>query len=185
MRNQQEHKINESLVHKYLEGDQQALKVLIKRFHPRISNKIYYYTKNNDCVNDLAQECWLVIINGLRGVKFQVGFDAWALSIARNKAVDWVREQQRQRKKEAALKNEYATAFAVSDVEEMNNRYEQIQRLKKALSLLPGTQRMVLSLFYLENYSLKEISHILDISEGTVKSRLFNAREHLKETLQL
>ena len=73
----------------------------------------------------------------------------------------------------------------MNDAEEMNKRNEQIQRLKKAISLLPSTQRMVLSLFYLENYSLKEISGILDISEGTVKSRLFNAREHLKETLKL
>lgn len=185
MSSRREHKINESLVRRYLEGDQQALKVLVKRFHPRISNKIYYYTKNRDCVGDLAQESWLVIINGLGGVKFQVGFDAWALTIARNKAVDWVREQQRKRRKETNLQWELPDTLEDTDEEEADLRSEQVKKLKKAISLLPGTQRMVLSLFYLENYSLKEISHILDISEGTVKSRLFNAREHLKETLQL
>ncbi len=56
--------------------------------------------------------------------------------------------------------------------------------LQKAVLTLPTNQQLVLRLFYLEGYSLKEMSQILEISMGTVKSRLFYGREKLKTILK-
>lgn len=175
-----DHIINEALVRRYQSGDKEALKELIRRFNPHLQSKIYYQTKNRDSINDIAQECWYAIIHNLEDVKFQVGFEAWALNIARNKAVDWIRIQQKERKRQAGSENEIQHSI---EEEENEIRNMQINELKRGMALISQAQRIVLELFYLENLSLKEISAILGISTGTIKSRLFNAREQLKKII--
>ncbi len=59
-----------------------------------------------------------------------------------------------------------------------------LQKLQLMIRVLPKDQQVVLRLFYTEEYSLKEISEILEISVGAVKSRLFHARERLKISLK-
>lgn len=174
-----DHIINEALARRYQSGDKEALKELIRRFNPRLQSKIYYQTKNRDSINDIAQECWYAIIHNLEDVKFQVGFEAWALNIARNKAVDWIRIQQKERKTQTGSDTE------LQNIQEEENeiRNMQINELKRGMALISQAQRIVLELFYLENLSLKEISAVLGISIGTVKSRLFNAREQLKKII--
>jgi RNA polymerase sigma-70 factor (ECF subfamily) len=69
-------------------------------------------------------------------------------------------------------------------MEEGNSRDSRINELRKSMNLLSDAQRIVLELFYVENLSIKEISSVLGISAGTVKSRLFSAREYLKKTIK-
>jgi len=57
---------------------------------------------------------------------------------------------------------------------------EKLDEIRVGIQQLPMSQRIVLSMFYMENLSLAEISSVLDVSKGTVKSRLFYAREKLK-----
>ncbi len=183
MRSEPEYRINEELVRRYCDGDREALKMLIKRFHPRLTAKVFYYTKDRDSLEDLVQESWLSIIPKLGDVQFQIGFEPWALSIARNKAIDWIRRRQSERRRDYGFQLEATVASEGEEVQE-GSRNDQIRKLRESIALLPNTQRIILSLFYLEGHSIKEISGILAVSAGTVKSRLFNAREQLKEIIQ-
>lgn len=182
MKSDQLYSINDQLVRKYREGDHEALTMLIKRFHATLSGKIYYYTKDHDPVKDIAQECWIDIIKGLDNGSIRIGFDPWALAIARNKAIDWVRNQRRRRKHNKELQIEMHHEKTYENSEE-TSRHLKVQELRKTIAQLPNSQRLILSLFYLENHSVKEMSKILNISQGTVKSRLYNAREHLKKQI--
>lgn len=180
MKRNSDHIINEELARRYQSGDREALKELIRRFNPLLNSKIYYHTKNRDSIKDISQECWYAIINNLDEVKFQIGFEAWALNIARNKAVDWIRNQQKERGRQLEVK---AEKEAANNDNEEDNRELQIQEMKACLNLLPESQRIILGLFYRDNLSLSEVSEVLGISKGTVKSRLFTAREHLKKLI--
>ena len=60
---------------------------------------------------------------------------------------------------------------------------ENLKRIRVEIEQLPESQKIVLKLFYLENLSISEVSGVLGISEGTVKSRLFTARESLKKNV--
>lgn len=170
--------MNESLAREYQSGDKEALKELIRRFNPQLRSKIYYHTRSRDSVHDISQDCWYAIITKLEEVKFQIGFEAWALNIARNKAIDWIRHQQKERKRKSDSEQENSSSI---QIEESNPR---INELRKNMNLLSDAQRIVLELFYVDNLSIKEISSVLGISSGTVKSRLFNAREYLKKTIK-
>lgn len=178
MNNRSNHILNESLARKYQSGDKEALKELIRRFNPQLRSKIYYHTRSRDSVHDISQDCWYAIITKLEEVKFQIGFEAWALNIARNKAIDWIRHQQKERNRKSDSEQENSSSI---QIEESNPR---INELRKSMNLLSDAQRIVLELFYVDNLSIKEISSVLGISSGTVKSRLFNAREYLKKTIK-
>jgi len=178
MNNRSNHILNESLARKYQSGDKEALKELIRRFNPQLRSKIYYHTRSRDSVHDISQDCWYAIITKLEEVKFQIGFEAWALNIARNKAIDWIRHQQKERNRKSDSEQENSSSI---QIEESNPR---INELRKNMNLLSDAQRIVLELFYVDNLSIKEISSVLGISSGTVKSRLFNAREYLKKTIK-
>ncbi len=180
MRPNSEHIINDYLVVRYQEGDKESLRKLIRKFNSSLERQIYAQTRDKASLDDLVQESWYSIISGLSTLKISISFDIWALSIARRKAIDWIRKQQLVRRKTQEIYlNDHVQQD--SDGDEYDIIQERKAKLKIAIEGLPQTQKIVLSMFYLENYSVNEISEVLEISSGTVKSRLFNARESLKE----
>jgi len=176
-----EHISNEALIDQFIKGDKSALQLLIKRFHPKLVRTISYYTSTNTPVEDIAQECWYAIIKKLEDLELKISFEAWALTIARCKSVDWIRNQQLSRKQALALENEADTNPETHSETEPD---VLLARVQNGIQQLPPTQRIVIKMFYLENFSLREISKVLEVPEGTVKSRLFNAREMLKEIIK-
>ncbi len=179
MHKQTDHIINEELARRCQTGDKSALKELIKRFNSALEAKVFAHTRDRESLNDIVQDCWFAIINNMHEVKFQIGFEAWALNIARNKAVDWIRNRQQQRRKQVnVLNEEMVSADDTNDIRET-----QIKKLRVNMNLLPEPQKIILELFYKDNFSLSEVSKLLGIPKGTVKSRLFTAREHLKKLI--
>jgi len=172
--------LDELLVLQYRTGKQNALALLAKRWNQKIIRQAYWHTQNFEASKDIAQESWLVIVKGLNGLREPQRFGMWALSITSKKAIDWIRMNQRERKHENT-KKEAQEEFSSSYKDE--HKEEKINAVQLAMKDLPDEQRIVLSLFYLEEYSLKEISKIMNIPIGTVKSRLFNSREKLKNLL--
>lgn len=167
------------LVLQYQSGNKKALALLVKRWHKGFCNKAYWVTKDADVSKDIAQESWKVIMAKLHNLKDANSFGSWGLTIVYRKSVDWIRTN----KKETKNLHDYHNEQSVSVEEEVDN--ENIKKkLLKAIKLLSQQQQIVINLFYVEEYSLQEISEILNISIGTVKSRLFHAREKLKQTLK-
>jgi len=167
--------IDAKLIMAYKEGDQEALTALVKRWHLEFCTKAYWIVKNQDVSKDIAQDTWQTIITKLDSLEDPYKFRGWALRIVCNKAFDMLRSQQRKWVEVAKISVEQ------DDAHETPNEQSHLKTvLAKAILNLPYEQKSVVQLFYLEAYSLKEIGNILQISEGTVKSRLFYAREKLK-----
>lgn len=172
-------KTDAELVEQYQSGDVKALKELVKRWHKTFCNKAYWLTKNADASKDIAQDTWKTIINKLKDLKNPNSFGSWALRIIYSKSFDWLRAQKRISDKQQDYKH------LVDNIEEEIEERELLkQKLKFAIGKLSEQQQMVIKLFYTEEYSLKEISETLNISVGTTKSRLFHAREKLKQKLK-
>ena len=174
------HNTEDVLVQHYRRGNRDALAALIRNFHPKLLRMIAYQLGDSRPVEDIAQDCWYAIIKQLPDLELRIGFSAWAASIARRKAIDWIRAQQRARSRsgETDLND-------VPDIESTGteNTADRIESIRIGIRQLPPTGRIILELFYLEHMSLRKISEALNIPEGTVKSRLFYAREKLKEII--
>lgn len=174
------HISSETLVNLYRQGNSEALKMLIKRHHSEIISTVSYYTNSRMSADDLAQECWIDIIRKLPELELKISFKAWVHAIAKRRSVDWIREQQRMRKRNRVLQSETAKT---GELDEVPEPADEIDKIRAGLLKLPASKRIVLRMFYLENLSLREISKVLEIPEGTIKSRLFHARENLKEMI--
>ncbi len=153
-------------------GDTRAINLLVKRWHPKLLRQAYQWTGDKEAANDVVQESWQGIIKGLKKLKDPAVFPAWAYQIVSRRAADWIRKLQKDRKINEIGKN---------DSLECEETEDHLKILREALRKLPNEQRVILDLFYLEGQSVKGISKILALPVGTIKSRLFYAREHLKK----
>ena len=178
----EKHKIEDQwLVLKYQSGDVKALDILVRKWHKKLIYHSYGMVKDLAVAEDIVQDSWAAIIHKIKSLKDPQRFQFWANSIVHNKSVDWIRKQQKKRKEEQILKEENDHGH---DDFEGSEKENVIQRMIEGLSTLPDGQKSILTLFYLREQSVREISLILGIPVGTVKSRLFTAREHLKNIIK-
>jgi len=168
------------LVEQYQSGHEKALTLLVKRWHIKFCKQAYWYTNDFDVAKDIAQESWNVVINKLDTLKETNKFGSWGLSVVNRRSIDWIRKTKKTKEK---LENYIMDMQSGSDNEKVSEN-ENASIVLNALHELPVNQQIVLKLFYLESYSIIEISKILKVPKGTIKSRLFYAREKLKTIIK-
>ena len=177
MKIEQQHILDELLVMRTQNGDMKAFSLLVKRWQPVLLRQAYRLTRDDEAALDVAQETWRAIAKGIYRLESPTAFKTWSFRIVSNKSVNWIKEQQKQR----ALKLE---SDELVTQEEQSEELENVELIKRALNELPVKSKTILSMFYVDNHSVKEISQILSLSDGTVKSRLFYARKMLKEEFE-
>ena len=175
MKKSPENILTELLVISSQRGDEKAINLLVKKWHPKLVRQAYRLTGNKEMAHDVVQESWQGIIKGLTKLRDPVTFPAWAYQIVSRRSADWIRKIQRERK------NSDVNQSIIDLTDEEEDPEDKLKVLRRALRELPNEQRVILDLFYLEQQSVKNISGILMLPTGTVKSRLFYAREHLKK----
>jgi RNA polymerase sigma-70 factor (ECF subfamily) len=136
-------------------------------------------TREHEAALDIVQEAWVAIVRGIRRLDDPACFAPWVYRIVTNKCADWTRQRQRQRTCFTSLAVEPATKEA--SAEDMQDEAAVIRR---AIGQLPREQQAILSLFYVEELSLRSIAEALSLPIGTVKSRLHYARNNLKEVIE-
>ncbi|MGB5318540.1 RNA polymerase sigma factor [Eudoraea sp.] len=154
-------------------GKRKALSLLVGRYQQRMFAKAYWYTKNKGVAEDIVQDSWKVVLSKSHQLKDPNKFGNWVFQIVARKAIDYLNKNKNERDQLEIWKN-------TPKPDGSNSLEPRLAKLTNAISKLPHDQQMVLRLFYLEAYSLKEIALMLKVSTGTVKSRLFHAREKLK-----
>ncbi|MEQ8302441.1 MAG: sigma-70 family RNA polymerase sigma factor [Cyclobacteriaceae bacterium] len=172
--------LNEMLVIQCQEGKKKAFGMLVNQWNSSVVKQAYWYCKDGSAAKDIAQETWASVVKGLGRLHDPTKFAVWLNRIIYHKSADWIRRQQKARGiNQRDVENElYPRQSDQGD----NNKIEVMLSLIKTL---PDDQRNILTLFYLKEYNVNEIAEILSIPKGTVKSRLFTAREHLKQELKL
>ena len=167
------------LVLQYRAGDNRALDLLIRRYHKKLCRHAYRYTKDKDSARDVVQESWKRAIHGISKLREPNTFGSWIMTIVTRKSLDYLAKKGKERQ---GLKD-----FQYMEERHVEKEYsydpEIISSLRDAIKSLRSDHQIVLKLFYTESYSLLEISEITGVSIGTVKSRLFHAREKLKTIL--
>jgi len=167
------------LVERYISGDKSTLAILVKRWHKIFCEKAFWVLHDKDLSKDVAQECWIIIANKLHTLKNADSFKSWTLRIIYTKAID----AHKQRTKELQELHKVNNNTYTDSIDE-DGKADLKKKLLKAIQDLPKEKQDIIRLFYVEEYSLKEISSFLQIPIGTVKSRLFKAREKLKSIIK-
>lgn len=161
--------IDQLLVMDAQDGDARAMEELVARWQKRLWQHAFRLTGDTQGAWDTTQQTWLGIIKGLRKLHDPANFKAWAYRITANKAIDWIK------------KNKTANQVSIENVSCQQKKEKSQIGLKQLLEKLEFKEKLILTLYYFENLNIAEISVAMKIPKGTVKSRLYNARNKLKE----
>lgn len=138
--------------------------------------------RNRDDAEDVAQEAFLRAYQSFSRLRDRDRFRAWLVRITWRLALDRIRAARRREAREAAVMVQEMNS-PERTVEDVRAAREFEQRLARALDELPEKLRVVVLLGAIEGLDTREVGRLLDLPDGTVKSRLFHARKKLAEML--
>jgi RNA polymerase sigma-70 factor (ECF subfamily) len=170
-------KEDELLVVRCQLGERAAFDELTLRWHPPLWKYVRRVVGNDDAAKDLVQDVWLRALRGIGRLRDGARLRPWLFGIARRVMMDRLRHQYASRIDDSFDVTELADDADSDDLE------QEIAAMEDQLARLPVTEREVLTLFYLRELSLAEVSDVLDVPIGTIKSRLFRARQLLRRGL--
>jgi RNA polymerase sigma factor (sigma-70 family) len=175
------------LVESARSGDLAAYDDLVKRYQERIYATIYHMTANHEDANDLAQEAFIKGFQALKSFKGGSSFYTWVYRIAVNKTINFLK--QRKNRTQMSLddidfnaEHDPDLVALISDKTPRReaNLAELQEKLNEGIQKLSEPHRLVVTLHDVQGMSHEEIAKIMDCNIGTVRSRLFYARQQLQ-----
>lgn len=160
-------------------GDRKSLDALVKYRSPKLFSHACALMGNKDEASDILQEAWLEITRSLPNLKEPRAFSTWAYRIVSRRCAKAIGRNIKHRNiaKESAVQ-------PVDTPHDIDANIGDAQAIRAAIEKLPAEQASTIRLFYLEEFSVREVAAALDIPVGTVKTRLMHARKTLKTTLE-
>ena len=165
------------LVHQVQRGDRKAFAMLVERYEKPIFNLAYRMVRDADDAADVTQNAFVKAFRKIDTFNPDFKFFNWLYRIAVNEAINFLDRQKRARD----FAYDPPTNPPLPD--EDCHRHETNDLFTRALTAMTLDQRLVIILKHLISLSYRDIATILEIPEKTVKSRLFSARQVLREQL--
>jgi len=170
-------------IERTLSGDMKAFSVLVDRYKHMVFTLAVRMVKNREEAEEIAQDTFLKVYNGLAGFKGGSKFSTWVYKITYFRSLDYIKKKGR------SLETTLIEAYHEYDHLESDGFVAQLERneqhhlIRDALKLLPGNDGILITLHYFEELTHKEISVITNSSANTVKVQLFRARKRLAQIL--
>lgn len=179
-----------ALIDKSLAGDTESYGVLVQHFQTRVYATVYHMVNNHEDANDITQDTFIKAFKALKSFKKNSGFFTWLYRIAVNQTINFLNS----RKKRQFLSfdnvdhDPESNAEVLELISEKTPRkdvgiHELKEKLNEAIQQLSEKHRIVVVMHDVQGMSHDEISEILGCSNGTVRSRLFYARQQLQAIL--
>jgi len=182
---------DEELVRRTQAGEAQAFDELILRFSPRLYGLVYHMTSSHEDTNDLLQDIFSKAYRSIKGFQGKSSFYTWMHTIAVNMTINFLKKRNRRKTMSlddvdsGILNNQdFIEATSTADPSSEANLSELQKRLNESMLKLSHDHRAVVTMFDIQGMPHAEISKVLKISEGTVRSRLFDAPRQLQNYLQ-
>jgi RNA polymerase sigma-70 factor, ECF subfamily len=161
-------------------GDEDAFRVIVETYEVPVFNYVLRMVNDRALAEDLTQEIFLRIYQGLGGFSLRCRFTTWLFQVAKNRVLDELRA--RERKPQSAVSLEDMPALEV--VDSPPERVEAIDAVWRAVALLNPDLKMALLLRDIVGLSYTEIADSLEITLATVKWRIFKGREEVQLALE-
>lgn len=179
-----------ALIGRALDGDQRAYTELTRRFSAAVFQIVFKIVRDRETAADLVQETFMKAFSSLASYRSEFRFSTWLYKIAANSSIDHLRKKRIQA---LSLDRKIETKDGSVEIEIPDYSYhpgrtlerkEQRNFIEEAINSLPAKYREVIVYRHKEDKSYEEIADQLNIPVGTVKARIFRARELLKKKLK-
>ncbi|MGI6434773.1 MAG: RNA polymerase sigma factor [Syntrophomonadaceae bacterium] len=179
------------LVKQTLQGNEEGFEKLVKRYQDKVYTLCYRYSGNDEDAYDLAQEAFIKAYRSLGTFKGSSRFSTWLYRITTNVCLDEIRRKKRRIQAQSldqpveGADGEMARIVLDDNlpIDALYEQQEQVQYIQSLLMQMKPEHRMVLLLKDIMEFSYEEIAQMLNISSGTIKSRLSRARDLLRRKL--
>ncbi len=174
-----------NLVDRMQSRDENAFRELFTRYRPKIFSTALRILKEEQSAEDALQETFLNVYRAAHRFRGDSKLSTWINRIAINVCLEILRKNKKhaQRTEEDISENQTLTDTRMATPFEAARTREAARRVHNALERMGVKHRDVVRLHDLEGYTIREIAEMLEIAEGTVKSRLFYGREELRRQL--
>jgi len=178
------------LVKKAKKGDRQAYNKLIVQYKDAVYSVVYRMVHNKQEAEDLTQETFIKAYKSITSFNEAYAFSTWLFKIATNSCIDHFRKRKLKtysmdetiRYKDDEIRHEYADPEP--GVEHHLESSERARLIRQAIERLPEKYRIVIEMRHQQEQSYEEIADSLSLPLGTVKARIFRAREMLNKSLK-
>lgn len=171
----------DALIEACLRGDQSAWDAIVRRYRRRVFNVAYTFVGRHDEAEDLTQDIFLKIFKALHTFDRRANFTTWIVSVSRNLCIDHYRRVRKEREVLDRRVDASELTPAATDIDAFGqlDRFDRRALLREALAALPETLRTAVAMRDLQELSYQEIATLLNLPDGTVKSRINRGRHEL------
>lgn len=171
------------LVNKVLKGDTSAFGYFVDTYQDMALTIAYHICGNTQDAEDIVQNAFIKAFRNIHTFRQKSKFSTWLYRIVYNTAISETRTSVFNTVLVDYKHENIDGSFSDFDTMDRIENEERILLVKKAMEIIPKDESLLLTLFYLEDNSVKDISIIMGLTESNVKVRLHRARNRLKELL--
>lgn len=162
-------------------GEPGAMDALVERWHPSLWRYVRGLASDDDAAAEAVQDVWLRVLRAIPRLRDPARGRAWLFGIARRVMMDRLRRAYAEPQRAEVDLGEIPGPDDVEDRAE--DLAQNLAQMRDALATMPLTEREAIVLFYLKELTLAQMAEVLAVPIGTVKSRLFRARQMLRRAL--
>lgn len=185
-----ETKSDYELIDEAIDGNEASYGILMERYKNSLHGIIYRMVRNQEETQDLVQEAFIKAYNALKTFNKQYSFSTWLFKIASNNCIDHLRKKRLNttsidrpiETEDGSITQEIPDYSYNPETDAIRN--EIINTIHNVIDQLPDKYRKVINLRHKQDMSYGEIAKDLNLPIGTVKARIFRARELLKKSLR-
>ena len=177
--------IDSALINKVKKGDKGAFNFLVNKYYPRVYASLFSFTKSKEDSEDLAQQTFLKVWQQIESFRGDSAFFTWVYRIAINLAKNYVVSSS-YKKQKVNTSIEYAEIEISSyeNIESVLMHDQSMEEIRNYINSMPESLKTAFTLRESGGKSYEEISKITATPIGTVRSRIFRARESIIEFMQ-
>jgi RNA polymerase sigma-W factor len=183
--------LSKEIIRQAIEGDQKAYAEIVERYRPQIFTLIIRMVKTREEAEDLTQETFIKAFHSLPSFNAEYAFSTWLYKIAVNNCIDYFRKKRLKTTsidtpimaKDGELPREFPDEGSQGPDSGLLDQ-ERKSQIQSAIDNLPEKYRDAILLRHVQDKSYEEIADELHVPIGTVKVRIFRAREMLKKKLR-
>jgi len=174
--------VEAALIERCRRGDAEAFGDIVRAYAGRATGAAMLLLGNHDDALDASQEAFVRAWRNIRRLKCNRAFYSWYCTILRNVCLDRLR--RRARRKTVDLPDDHPDPAENTGPGTLAEKNEQTERVWNAVTMLPLNHREIIVMSHFQEMSYKEMAEALGIPIGTVMSRLYHARQRLREMLE-
>ena len=173
------------LVERVKNGDKGAFNFLVNKYYPRVYASLFSYTKSKEDSEDLAQQTFLKVWQQIESFRGDSAFFTWIYRIAINLAKNhFVSSGYKKQKVNTSIEHAEIEISSYENIEAVLMHDQSMKQIKEFINNMPESLKTAFTLRESEGKSYEEISLITETPIGTVRSRIFRARESIIDYMQ-